>query len=97
MSLMKYVLEQDVTRLPSVTEELFGDFKEIAQEVMESSNMWNEMDLWSTHRWNFVFENMLFLKMTFLLNKANIANKCFSQVTLQQSLANEKAFSEFLD
>ena len=46
---MKYVLEQDVTCLPSVTEEPFGDFKEIAQEAMESSNMWNEMDLWSTH------------------------------------------------
>ena len=49
MALMKYVLEQDVTCLPSVTEEPFGDFKEIAQEAMESSNMWNKMDLWSTH------------------------------------------------
>ena len=35
--------------MPSVTEGLFGDFKEIAQEAMENSNMWNEMDLWSTH------------------------------------------------
>ena len=49
MALMKYVLEQDVTCLPSVTEEPFGDFKEIAQEAMESSNMWNEMVLWSAH------------------------------------------------
>ena len=40
---MKYVLEQDVTCLPSVTEEPFGDFKEIAQEAIESSIMWNEM------------------------------------------------------
>ena len=28
MALMKYVFEQNVTRLPKVTEELFGDFKE---------------------------------------------------------------------
>ena len=34
---------------------------------------------------NFVFENMRYLQMTSLLNKANLANKCFSQVTIQQS------------
>ena len=49
MALMKYVLEQDVMRLPKVTEELLETLRKIAQEAMENSNMWNEMDLWSTH------------------------------------------------
>ena len=61
MALMKYVLEQVVTCLPSVTEELFGDFKEVAQEARENSNMWNETDLKSTQ-----LVGILYLKTCFI-------------------------------
>ena len=45
---------------------------------------------------NFVFVKMLYLQIS-LLNKANLANKGYCQVTIQQSQANERKIPGLLD